>query len=189
MNNLKELTQKQHKKAERSKFIVKLLKKEVTPHEYYIFMRNQHLMYSILELVSGPIGIFDGVEAIKRSDNIRKDIEELEKDYGFSFTEPYLKSTYKYVEHIIDISNDYNKLLAHVYVRHMGDLSGGQIIKRFVHGSGKHYNFDANLDELKEKFRNKLSDDLAEEAKICFSMVYDFMEELETSFGNMETPN
>ena len=70
-----------------------------------------------------------------------------------------------------------------IYVRHMGDLSGGQIIKRFVPGSGQHYQFNEDVTELKEKVRAKLHDGLADEAKVCFNMIKTFMEELETSLG------
>jgi len=33
--------------------------------------------------------------------------------------------------------DDPHKVMAHVYVRHMGDLSGGQMIKKKIPGAGK----------------------------------------------------
>ena len=66
------------------------------------------------------------------------------------------------------IMNDADKLMAHVYVRHMGDLSGGQMIAKRVPGQGRMYKFDKGHDELKEIVRSKLNDDMADEAKLCF---------------------
>lgn len=180
MNNLKELTQEQHKNAERSLFVKKLLKKEITPYQYYVYLTNQFLMYTSLEGYALQIGVLDGIEEIQRGNAIAKDLQELEKEYGFEIP-VHLKSTGAYMSYISDISNDTEKLLAHIYVRHMGDLSGGQIIKRFVPGSGNHYVFETDVNELKEKVRSKLHDGLADEAKICFNMIKEFMEELESS--------
>lgn len=182
MNNLKELTHEQHKNAERSLFVKKLLKKEITPHQYYIYLCNQFLMYTVLEELASNAGILDGIEDLKRGFSISKDLQELEKEYGFEIP-VHLKSTGDYMKYIRKIEEDPEKLLAHIYVRHMGDLSGGQIIKRFVPGSGNHYQFNTDVNELREKVRAKLHDGLADEAKVCFNMIKRFMEELETSLG------
>jgi len=187
MNNLKELTHEQHKNAERSLFVKKLLKKEITPYQYYVYLSNQFIMYSALERLAVEVGILDGIYEIQRSIHIGKDLNELESKYDFVDTTP-LSTAVLYVKYLNKISNDPEKLLAHVYVRHMGDLSGGQIIKRFVPGSGNHYVFDSDVNDLKEKVRAKLHDGLADEAKVCFNMIKTFMEELETSLG-METSN
>jgi heme oxygenase len=74
----------------------------------------------------------------------------------------------EYMDHLMSIKDDANKLMAHVYVRHMGDLSGGQMIAKRVPGAGKFYQFDKGIDELKELVRAKLDDSMADEAKICF---------------------
>lgn len=182
MNNLKELTHEQHKNAERSLFVKKLLKKEITPYQYYIYMCNQFLMYTTLEGYASELGVLDGIEEIKRGVSISKDLQELEREHGFEIP-IHLKSTGNYIQYIRSISEDPEKLLAHIYVRHMGDLSGGQIIKRFVPGSGNHYVFESDVNELKEKVRAKLHDGLADEAKLCFNMIKEFMEELEISLG------
>lgn len=182
MNNLKELTQEQHRNAERSLFVKKLLKKQLTPYQYYVYMANQFVMYSALEHAANDAGVFSGIDKIKREVQIAKDLKELEKEYGFDYPSS-LKSSADYTRHINKIRNDSDKLLAHVYVRHMGDLSGGQIIRRFVPGSGAHYDFEGDPAELKEALRAKLHDGLADEAKVCFRMIKEFMEELEASLG------
>lgn len=184
MNNLKELTHQQHMRAEGTGFIKRLLKKQITEYEYYVFMSNQLSMYYVLETEAAKYGIFDGIEEIKRSLKLSRDLFELESNFGFAQI-TNLKSTSEYVKYIQSIS-DPERLLAHVYVRHMGDLSGGQIIKRFVPGSGKFYEFEGDIDTLKEKFREKLHDGLADEAKVCFDMVTEFMIELESNLGTME---
>jgi heme oxygenase len=50
----------------------------------------------------------------------------------------------------------------------MGDLSGGQMIKKKVPGKGTMYEFDGEVNDLKTKIRAKIHDELADEAKICF---------------------
>ena len=65
------------------------------------------------------------------------------------------------------IKDDPDKLMAHLYVRHLGDLSGGQMIAKKVPGSAKMYQFE-NKDQLKETIRARCTDAMADEAKICF---------------------
>lgn len=180
MNNLKELTKEHHRNAERSLFVKTLLKKQITAHQYYVYLKNQFIMYAALEHAAESLGIFRGIEEIKRETQIAKDLSELEIEYSFSHDE-ILSSATEYTRYIYEIREEREKLLAHIYVRHMGDLSGGQIIKRFVPGSGAHYDFVIDPNELKEKLREKLHDGMAEEAKTCFQMISEFMSELEAS--------
>lgn len=186
MSNLKELTWEYHKRAERTKFVHRMLKKEMTEYQYYVYLFNQFLMYSYLEeKIRDAKAIDESLFTILRASNLSKDLLELEETRGFTPPKS-LNSTTHYMKYIKKIENEPDRLLAHMYVRHMGDLSGGQIIKRFVHGLGLHYQFDEDTETLKERFRLKLHDGLAEEAKVCFDMVREFMEELEDSFGIVE---
>ena len=53
------------------------------------------------------------------------------------------KLTNEYVEHINSIKDEPHKLYAHIYVRkHMGDLSGGQMIRKKTPGPNRYYQFD-----------------------------------------------
>ena len=80
--------------------------------------------------------------------------------------------------HMKDIMHDSNALMAHVYVLHMGDLSGGQMIAKKVPGEGTMYKFDGDKKELKNAIRAKTNDDMAEEAKYVFESATNLFKEL-----------
>lgn len=182
MTTLKDLTWENHKRAEKCLFIKKLLKKQLTPKQYYIYLSNQAVMYWFLESYASEHGIFDGIEEMKRSQHMLDDLRNMEKEYGF--THPLnTKTTEQYLSYIRTISPKKERLLAHVYVRHLGDLSGGQIIKRFVPVAyTKHYEFDGNPEEIKTRFKERTTLDLAPEANKCFDFMVDFFHDLEVQF-------
>ena len=75
--------------------------------------------------------------------------------------------------------DDPNRLMAHVYVRHMGDLSGGQMIAKRVPGNGDMYKFgDIDINDYKDKIRAKCNDNMADEAKVCFDFATELFKEL-----------
>jgi heme oxygenase (biliverdin-producing, ferredoxin) len=182
-DNLKELTKQHHRNAERSRFVSRMLRKELTQKQYYTYLVNQFMAYSALETYGKDI--FEGeLKRIIRAHRILDDISKLQLILGPQRDSSWrvLPSTQRYVEHLRMIKDDSDAILAHVYVRHMGDLSGGQIIKRFVPGPASHLEFDGEPEELKALLREKLHDGLAEEANVCFRLIADVMEDLENSF-------
>ena len=64
-----------------------------------------------------------------------------------------------------------------MYTRHMGDLSGGQMIRKKIPGSGTLYDFEDGP-ALKELIRERLDDSMADEAKICFDFATQTFQEL-----------
>lgn len=176
-NKLKELTWAHHQSAERKAFARELIKGNVDPHKYYTFLVCQHYNYTALE---NSAVIPEELEAIKRADLIMEDIEELEKLYGFERPEDLPDSVAEYVSHIYDLEDegDNEKLLAHMYTRHFGELHGGQIIKKRIPGSGKMYDFDVDKQFLIDEFRLLLHDGMADEAKICFEFASKLFDEL-----------
>ena len=162
MSNLKELTWEHHKNAERQEFVREMFSGKLTEERYATFLFNQHPQYNLLEVFAMVHGLLD----VRRAPAIHDDYQELWKDTNRQ--PPLLPVVKEYMDHLVKIQNDPDKLMAHIYVRHMGDLSGGQMLAKKVPGSGKLYKFDEPVDELKEKIRARLNDSTAEEAKICF---------------------
>ena len=172
MNNLKELTWEHHKNAERQDFVKELMG-GISVERYCDFLHNQHPQYNILENFARLHKLTDVIIAPK----IHADILDLETQLT-----DYKPTIYpvvdKYAKHLLTIKDDPNKLMAHIYVRHMGDLSGGQMIARRTPGAGTMYQFDEEVNVLKDKIRTRLDDSMAEEAKTCFEFATELFQQM-----------
>ena len=178
MNRLKELTLENHRKAERSRFAKKLLR-GLSPLEYHKYLVNQHEIYMVLEVFAHKI--IDEFPEIQRTLRIADDILELEKEYDMKWHPNLLCDVVEeYAKHVTKL--DRNGLLAHIYVRHFGDMYGGQIVKKQNPGSGTMYDFE-NVEELKTKVRSLLNDSMAEEANRCFEFAIKLFEELDNDYS------
>lgn len=175
MSNLKQLTWEHHQNAERQDFVKVLMSGKINPKFYATYLWNQHKKYDILEAMAFAQGCLDGLVDIKRKLKIEQDFVELWKDDEMPVL---VESTHEYMRHMKTIMTDTDKLMAHVYVLHMGDLSGGQMIKKKVPGEGRMYTFDTDKAELKEAIRAKTNDSMAEEAKWVFDSATKLFQEL-----------
>ena len=173
---LRELTMKHHKDAERSNFAKKLVSGKIDADEYARYLYNMRIVYSSLEICAIKLQVMDGLEKIRRTSGIKSDLIEL----GDPKFNP-CKSTVEYVDYLTGIT-DPEKILAHVYVRHMGDLSGGQIIANKIKGElpTKFYEFDEDIEVLKDKLREKLNNDMADEAMVAFDHAHKIFLELDS---------
>jgi heme oxygenase len=176
MSNLKDLTWEHHKNAERQEFVKVLMSGSIDPRVYATYLWNQFPMYEVLEVMGMAKGLFNNFPKILRSKAIMEDFRELWPEN--EKPPQHTMSTKKYLMHMRDIMNDPDKLMAHIYVRHMGDLSGGQMIARKVPGQGKFYQFDCDIKETKEAIRSQTNDDMAEEAKICFDYATELFKDM-----------
>lgn len=173
--SLKDLTKEHHTNAETQPFVKVLFSGNIDPKLYATYLKNQHPMYEILEVCAMPHGLLSGLPDIRRAPAILSDFVEL---WGDDETLPKMcPVTQKYIDYIMSIKDDPKKLMAHIYVRHMGDLAGGQMIAKRVPGSGKYYQFE-NADELKVAIRERLDDSMADEAKVCFEFATQFFVEM-----------
>ena len=175
MTNLKDLTWEEHKNAERQAFVKELMG-GISKARYADFLHALHPQYHLLESFAKLHNLLD----VEIAPNICADFHELfEQLEDFTPTEyPVVK---EYMDHIMTIKDDPHKLMAHIYVRHMGDLSGGQMIAKRVPGSTKFYQFDEDVDVLKDKIRTRLDDSMAEEAKICFNFATELFKQMTVS--------
>jgi heme oxygenase len=180
--SLKELTWEHHKRAERQDFVKVLMSGEIDPRLYATFLYNQHPMYNLLEVLAMNHGLMNDIGEVRRAPTILEDYNELWEDK--ENTPELLPVTKKYMDHLMSIKDEPNKLMAHIYVRHMGELSGGQMIKRKIPGEGRFYQFE-NANELKEKIRAKIDDSMADEAKLVFDFATQtFKELMEVKFND-----
>jgi len=175
MSNLKQLTWEHHQNAERQDFVKVLMSGKINPKFYATYLWNQHKKYDILEAMAFAQGCLDGLVDIKRKMKIEQDFVELWKDDEMPVL---VESTHEYMRHMKTIMTDPDKLMAHVYVLHMGDLSGGQMIKKKVPGEGRMDTLDTDKAELKEAIRAKTNDSMAEEAKWVFDSATKLFQEL-----------
>jgi heme oxygenase len=176
MSNLRELTKDAHTNAERSAFVKILFSGNINPDLYATYLKNQHPMYEILEVCAMPHGLLSGLPEIRRAPAILADYMELwSDDKGTPKMCPVVD---EYIRYILSIKDQPEKLMAHMYVRHMGDLSGGQMIAKRVPGSGKYYQFGDEPEKIKEAIRSKLDDSMADEARVCFAFAKRFFDEM-----------
>jgi heme oxygenase len=176
MTTLRELTKDNHTSAERQEFVKILFSGIIDPKLYATYLYNQFFMYELLETCAMSHGLLSNMPGILRARAIRSDFEEL---WGSDEQDdpklcPVVKS---YQDHIVKIKDDPKLLMAHLYVRHMGDLAGGQMIAKKVPGAGKCYQFD-DADNLKAAMRLKLDPSMADEAKVCFNFATQFFKEM-----------
>jgi len=179
MSNLKELTWEHHKNAERQTFVKEMFAKQpqISKERYACYLFNQHPQYNMLEMFGMMQGLFDDMPELRRAPAIHEDYQEL---WGKANPNqpPLMPVVKEYMDYLLSIKDDADKLMAHIYVRHMGDLSGGQMIAKRVPGDGRMYKFDRDHNELKDLVRAKLDDSMADEAKLCFDFATKMFQQL-----------
>lgn len=162
-------TKEAHTTAERSGIMPSLLRGTITPHEYVNLLDNLAALYEALEIeldAHRSNAALAGVnwDVLRRLPSLRQDIESLTYSTHRADVKP---ATRAYVEHLHALARQSPQLIfAHAYLRYLGDLYGGQIIKRIVidtFGEGadeavSFYKFDKirNMSEFKSEFRDAI---------------------------------
>jgi len=125
-----------HRDAERAGGMGALLRGEIDIHQYAVMLRNLHALYAALESALERNADIPQVAAVRmpalyRAAPLAEDLRHLEGD-GWDQL-PLAEAMRSYVAHIEATSRMRPELLAaHAYVRYMGDLSGGQILRDVV---------------------------------------------------------
>jgi heme oxygenase (biliverdin-producing, ferredoxin) len=141
---LKAATQADHTAAEESAFATELLGGRMPLAAYVDLLRQSHPVYEVLEqAVAAHAGtpevrpfLHPGLARLPALD---ADLEFLAGP-GWRAELDVLPATARYVERIRSVADDWPAgLVAHHYLRYLGDLSGGQIIRRIV---GRTYGLD-----------------------------------------------
>ena len=184
MLDIKELTLEHHKNAERQEFVKILMSGHIDEKLYATYLYNQLQCYSVLEKYGLHNSLFRDTPNLLRAEHIHYDYKSLWVDVD---NPPQItQSTKEYVEHIENIQAEAMKLYAHVYVRHMGDLSGGQMIKSKTPGPNRYYIFKHNevrdyrqtVKSTINTYLNVYEHSVVPEAKYCFESATKLFKEM-----------
>ena len=197
--SLKKLTDSIHREAEQTKWSKLLVSGNMTAHQYGQYLYNQLQIYSALESRANSLGMFTQYEMlnnIKRSTIIGLDLQFFPYKTGLE------ECTLKYIDYCENLTE--NQVLAHMYVRHFGDMYGGQIISKNVpmpleeqiqswttengetpwgddQGWVEMYRFDNKAETIKY-IRSLLDIKMADEAIYCFEYAIELFHSLEKRF-------
>jgi heme oxygenase len=176
--SLREITKDLHHEAETTVFAKMLLSGKIEKQDYRNYLYNLLAIYDPIEWYSKRQGFFANMHDLPRLKAIHADFTELD-ECGYYYLTP---ATLEYQAYLHRLGNDTERkhlIKAHLYCRHMGDLFGGQIIKKQVAhiSSGKFYDFD-DADAMKMAIRELLTDDLGDEARVAFEYAIKMMRDL-----------
>lgn len=203
---LKVETRPLHVDVERSALIAALLRGRLDRHAYLSLLRNLQAIYAVLEpalqrhATHPAVAPFD-LDALARVPALAADIATLDPGVAEDADRPLEPATIAYADHLADLDRHAPELLvAHAYVRYLGDLNGGQLLRRIVRdalqlppGPGTaFYDFDAapGVAVLAARFRDALdrsalsdADAVVAEAQAAFQRHRQLFDELARRLG------
>lgn len=174
--SLKELTKHKHQVAESTPFMRAVFAKTL-PFELWIdwtYQRSQ--FYNKLEEYADRNNLIVDLPDICRSQYLSKDYLIMNNSRNSNSVR---NSTNEYINYLDSIKEDGQKILSHLYTWHMGDMFGGQMIKKLINGSHLSLEF-ADINTLMQNFQSKLTDELAEEANIAFDWAIKLLKEYDS---------
>ena len=175
--SLKELTKEKHTEAERTPFMHATIKGKIPKAIWADYSYNKMLWYGAIETKARAEGLLDDLKGIDRAHALYLDAKEM-LDGNFP---KFRQEAIDYHRYILDLPE--GKVAAHLYVWHMGDLFGGQMIKKIL-DYVPHRNLEfADVDGLKTAIRTKLTDDLGDEANLAFDWAIKIMHTYDTELG------
>jgi heme oxygenase len=181
MSILRDYTNDKHRQAEGTAFVQYMLHGAITPAHYAQYLQQMHVVYSNIEYFGEISLLFHDLPDIKRADRMREDLEEL----GYTVATPALPSVDRWRQRIVDLyhTGRSDQILAHVYVRHMGDMYGGKVIAKRVPGSGRCYEFEDRPGLIKA-LDARLSMAILDEALTAFDLAIDVFNELQEKISH-----
>nr|YP_009297917.1 heme oxygenase [Plocamium cartilagineum]AOM67855.1 heme oxygenase [Plocamium cartilagineum] len=202
---LREGTTKSHSMAENVSFVKSFLSGVVDKKSYRKLVANLFFVYTAIEEEIENNKDHTAIKLIYFPELCRKSSlsKDLEYYYGINWRNQVTPSlaTQLYVDRIHSIGQNQPELLiAHAYTRYMGDLSGGQILKKIAQNAMQlsdtegtaFYNFDNIRDDqlFKQDYRKALDNipinneqiaQIIAEANISFNLNMKMFQELNSN--------
>jgi heme oxygenase len=138
------------------------------------------LWYGAIECKARAEGLLDDLPGIERAYFLYQDFKDL---LGDSEHPKFTPGAIEYHRYILDLEP--GKVLAHLYTWHMGDLFGGQMIKKMLPPPHRNLEFK-DVENLKTALRAKLTDDLGDEAITSFNWAIKIMNEFDPRLPDVE---
>lgn len=177
--SLKELTAEKHKLAESTAFMRAVFDKSLPQDLWIDWTYQKWLFYGAIEGAAGANQLLGDLPDLRRAFYLFMDYNEMNTERKKHEFRPIVVDYYNY---LISISKDPNKVMAHLYTWHMGDLFGGQMIKKIVPGSHRNLEF-ADPRTLMTNIRAKLDDSMGDEANVAFDWAIRMMKDYDASLG------
>jgi len=177
--SLKDLTVEKHTLAESTPFM-KLVFAKTLPQDLWIDWTYQKwLFYGAIEGAAGANQLLGDLPDLRRTFYLFMDYNEMNTDRKKHEFRPVVVDYYKY---LISIAKEPNKIIAHLYTWHMGDMFGGQMIKKIVPGAHRNLEFE-DPRTLMTNIRAKLDDSMGDEANVAFDWAIRMMRDYDSSLG------
>lgn len=177
--SLKELTAEKHDIAESTKFMKAIFKSKLPLDLWADYTYQRSLIYNGIEGVAGASSLLNDLPGIQRAHYLYLDFKEVwDKNKPIS----YKQTTIDYYKYIMGLHLNKDKILSHLYVWHIGDMYGGQMIKKII--PGKHLSLTfKDTDLLKQNLRAKLTDAHADEANVAFDWAIKLLSEYDNDIN------
>lgn len=185
-------TREDHAAAERTAFVERLVAGTLPLAAYVDLAAQQHAVYGALEAAGGRLADAGADGGLVFPELVR--VPAIEADLAHLLGDDWRArvrlhpATAVYVDRLATVGDDLARYAAHAYTRYLGDLSGGQVIKRLLerhHGlsgaGASFYDFPAihRLKPFKDVYRERLDalaltprqrDDVVAEARVAFDL-------------------
>lgn len=169
--SLKELTWDSHQAAEATPFMQAVFKKRMPVLVWGDYTFQKSVIYNTIENVCRYNKLTLDILDIERSISLYLDAKEILGDMSTVRVRPV---TGEYSRYLLSLVDEPERILAHLYVWHMGDLYGGQMIKKVLPPPHRNLEF-TDVEGLKTAVRTKLNDSMGAEANVAFEWAMKLM--------------
>jgi heme oxygenase len=177
--SLKELTAEKHQEAESTPFMKAVFAKTLPKEIWADWTYQKWLFYGAIEGAAGANRLLGDLPDLRRAFYLAMDYQEMNGNNPRHQFRPIVVEYYNY---LLNISKDSNKIMAHLYTWHMGDMFGGQMIKKIVDAPHRNLEF-TDPRTLMTNIRAKLDDSMGDEANVAFDWAIRMMRDYDSSLG------